>query len=174
MKVVEGMKTLKILEKRMKANCQNITRYASMVNTEKALFENEAKQEQEVRSLVQSNVDLMTEALKLKKQIELTNLRTTVQIGNEKFTISDLLFIKHKMGDAMLATFYAMNDTEGNKRLRNAPTLEGKTPQVRRFYKEETRIEGLKKWQELLDNINIRLEVINATTDLIEEEPSKE
>jgi len=171
MKVVEGMKTLKIIEKRMRANCQNITRYASMVNTEKALFESETRQEQEVKSLVQSNVDLMKEALKLKKQIELTNLKTSVQFGAEQFTISDLLFIKHKMGEMMLATFYAMNDTEGNKRLRNVPSfIEGRTTQILRLYKEETRNEGLKKWQELIDNINIRLEVINATTDLIEDE----
>lgn len=175
MKVVEGMKKLKIVEKKMRSNCQNITRYASMVNTERPLFETEVKQEKEVKSLVQSNVDLMKEALELKKKIERTNLETAVRIGGESYTISDLLFIHHRMGELMLSTFYSMNDTEGNKRLRNAPpSTEGRTPQVVRMYKEETRNEGLKKWQELLDNITMRLEVINATTDLVGDEPQQE
>jgi len=174
MKVVEGMKKLKIIEKKMRSNCQNITRYASMVDIERPLFETEKKQVEEVKSLVQSNVDLMKEALGLKKKIEQTNLETTVQIEGESYTISDLLFIHHRMGELMLSTFYSMNDTEGQKRLRNSPSIEGRTPQVVRMYKEETRNEGLKKWQNLLDNITMRLEVINATTNLVEDEPQQE
>jgi len=170
-KLVEALKRLRVIEKKMqKQNPSSITRYSSMVSTEKPLFETEEKQRKAVSSLVQSNMDLLQEYLSLKRQIEDTNLRTEVEIGGTKYTLSDLLIIKRKLAQIMVSTFKAMNDTEGQHRLSMArgSSPEGKTPHVVRFYKEEYRNEGLQKWQDLYDNIDSRLEVIVATTDLIE------
>ena len=168
MKIVEGLKRLRVIEKRLAANRESITRYSSMVSTEKPLFETEDKQRKEVTSLIQSCNDLVSEYLKTKKQIEQTNLKITVEIGGVSHTISDLLTLKRKLSNLMIKTYYALNDTAGESRLRNASTVEGKTPHVVRFYKEESRNEGLRLWQDLYDNIESRLEVINATTDLVE------
>jgi len=168
MKIVEGLKRLRVIEKRLAANRESITRYSSMVSTEKPLFETEDKQRKEVTSLIQSCNDLVNEYLKTKKQIEQTNLKITVEIGGVNYTISDLLTIKRKLSNLMVKTFYALNDSAGESRLRHASPVEGKTPHVVRFYKEELRNDGLRLWQDLYDNIESRLEVINATTDLIE------
>ena len=168
MKIVEGLKRLRIIEKRLKSNRESITRYSSMVNTERPLFENEDKQRKEVTSLIQSCQDLVKEYLETKKRIEHTNLKVTVEIGGVSYTISDLLAIKRKLAILMIKTYNSLNDTAGENRLRHANLVEGKTPHVVRFYKEETRNEGLQIWQDLYDNIESRLEVVNATTDLIE------
>jgi len=173
MKLVEAMKKLKVIEKRMKSNCEEITRYSSMVSTERPLFETESKQEQEVLNLVQSNNDLIIEYLKIKKQIEKTNLETIVYIDSKDYSLSDMLIIKRKLAALQINTFRSMNDNEGSSRLRqqHSSNVSGgdKTPHVIRFYKEEDRNKGLRKWEDLYNTIDSRLEVINATTDLIED-----
>ena len=94
---------------------------------------------------------------------------TTVEMGGVKYSISKLLVIQRKLAAMMLATYNAMNDTEGRSRLRaTAQPQTGETPHVVRFYKEEDKREQQRKWQDLIDNITTRLEVINATTPLLD------
>ncbi|MFW9871541.1 MAG: hypothetical protein ACFFG0_00355 [Candidatus Thorarchaeota archaeon] len=163
--IIEGMKKLRIIEKKMSNNAQAIQRYASMISTEKPLFETEDKQKKEIKSLIQSNRDLLDEYLDLKKRIEFSNLSTIVEMGGKKYSISDLLVIKRKLAKIMLETFSSLNTHEGESRKRSFQYSD-QSPQVVRFYKEEDKIDGLKKWQDLYDNIESRLEVINATTPL--------
>jgi len=167
--LIEGMKELRIIEKKMSANSAAIQRYASMVSTEKSFFETEEKQKKEIRFLIQSNQDLMERYLDLKKRIEYTNLFTTIEMNGKKYSISDLLVIKRKMAQTMLNTFNSLNDHEGNSRLRSYGTgsTAGDRPHVVRYYREEDKIAGLKVWQDLYDNITSRLEVVNATTTLL-------
>ena len=172
MKIVEGLKRMRVIEKKLVQNADNVTRYASMVSTEKPLFETDVKQKKEVNSLLQSSNDLLTEYLGIKRKVEETNLAVFATIDGTKYSLSDLLIIKRKMASQMMFVYQSLNDTEGKKRLgqvRGWGAGEGgNTPTVVRFYKEEDKNAGLKKWQELYDNIDSRLEVINATTDMIE------
>jgi hypothetical protein len=140
-----------------------------MLSNEKTYFETEEKQKQEINKLIQSNQDLMAHYLDLKKRIEYTNLFTEVEIDGKKRPISDLLVIKRKMAQIMLNTFNSLNTVEADSRRRSFTSYSesGKTPQVVRYFKEEDRIEGLKVWQDLYDNISSRLEVVNATTPLM-------
>jgi len=167
--LVEGMKRLRVIEKRITNNSTNINSYASMVSTEKARFETEDKQKFEIKKLIQSNTDLLDEYLNIKKRIELTNLSTTVEMGGRTYTISDLLVIKRKLASMMITTYNSLNDSQGRQRLRGSysETGTGQRPHVVRLFKEEDKIEGLQKWQDLEDNIESRLEVINATTPLM-------
>lgn len=167
--IIEGMKKLRLIEKKMANNANAIQRYASMVSTEKALFETEEKQKKEIKSLIQSNQDLLDEYLILKKRVEYSNLTTQVKMGGKDYFISDLLVIKRTLARLMLNTFNSLNEHEGQSRLRGTSmsSVSGSTPHVVRFYKEEDRISGLKVWQDLYDNIETRLEVINATTPLM-------
>jgi len=171
MKIVEALKKLRIIEKRIARNERNITRYSSMVSTERPLFETEDSQEKEVVSLLKSNIDLVKEYLLIKNRVENTNLQVKVEIDGVTYTLSDLLILDRKLASLMISTYKSLNDNEGISRLRLVRTQvpsEGRTPYVKRFYKETTRNEGLRFWQDLKDNIISRLEVINATTDLIE------
>jgi len=168
--LIEGMKKLRLIENKMKDNAKAIQRYSSMVSVEKPLFETEDKQKAELKKLLQSNTDLMARYLELKKRVEYTNLMTTVEIGGIHYAISDLLVIQRRMNNLMLNTFTSLNDIEGTSRLRSynySPDSSGKRPNVVRFYKEEDKNKGLSVWQELSDNIIIRLEVINAMTPLM-------
>lgn len=170
MMVVEGMKTLRIIEKKMNENSSDIQRYASQVSTERPYFETEEKQKEAVKQLIQSNTDLFQRYLNLKSRIEHTNLMTMVDLDGEKRTISELLVIQRKLATMMFATYNALNDMEGQTRLRNTPSPQSgqSAPHVVRFYKEDDKRAGKRKWQDLMNNITTRLEVINATTPLLD------
>lgn len=169
MMLVEGMKRLRVIEKRMANNSVYINNYASIVSNEKPHFDSEEKQKQEIKKLIQSNTDLLDEYLNLKKRIEHTNLSTTVEMGGRHYTISDLLVIKRKLASMMINTYNSLNSSQASHKLSRMPAdpTTGRKPVVNKLYREEDKIEGLRKWQDLEDNIESRLEVINATTPLM-------
>ena len=171
MKLIEALKRLRIIEKRVKSQNENITRYSSMISTERPLFETEDRQKKEVKSLIQSNEDLIKEYLGLKRRIDLTNLGTFRVMNSERYSIADLLNIQRKAYDMGKSTFKALSDHASQGRLVSMRHMspEGKTPVVNRLYAEEDRIKGLKYWQDLYDSIGAVLEIMNATVDLIEE-----
>ena len=168
MKIIEALKKLKVIEKRMEKNKSQITQYASMISTERPIFDTEEKQRKEVSSLIQANIDLMKEYLDLKGKIEKTNITVKVEMGGVQYSLSDLLLIKRKMAKAMLSTYEALNTTTGQSKMRHASISGERAPQVVQLYDEKDKIAGLDKWQDLYHNIDSRLEVINATTDLME------
>ena len=169
MKLIEAMKRLRVIEKRMESNRVSITEYASKLSTEMPRFQTREAQANEVKSLVQSSNDLCSEYLRLKRAIERTNLETYVELQGERYTIADLLVVKRKMAALMVATYRALNDSAAQTRLRSAPKFDGETPKVEVLYDEKQKLENVRKWQDLADIIDSRLEVINATTDLVEE-----
>ncbi len=165
MMLIEAMKRLRVIEKRMGANMEQIRKYAALVSTERPFFPTEEEQKQEVRGLIQANGDLLEEYLKLKLAIEHTNLTVCIEIEGEKRTISEFLVIKRKLAKLMEETFYALNTVEAEKRRRDQRSQD-REPVITRLYDERFRNEGIRKWSDLYNAIDSRLEVVNATTEL--------
>jgi hypothetical protein len=172
MKIIEGMKKLRVIEKRMVQNRDRISKYSSSVSTEKPLMNTEDEQRAEIKSLVQANHDLLKEYLDLKCRIERTNLDTKVEVAGFSGSISELLVARRKLALLMASTYEAMNDSEGSKKLSGYGMRsrgdDGARPDLVRFYDEREKNEGLRKWQDIYESIDSRLEVINATTDLVD------
>jgi hypothetical protein len=167
-KIIEVMKNLKVIEKRMVANREKISKYAAIVSTERPVFDTESEQKKEVASLIQANMDLIVEYTKGKLLVDKTNAATIVEINGKSYSISELLLLKRKLAQEMIMTFGSLNDNQATMRLRNAQTVDGKVPQVIRMYDERAKNEGTSFWQELYHTIDSRLEVINAMTDVVE------
>ena len=169
-KLIEGMKKLKIIEKHMQKNAERIQQYASLVSNERPIFASEQDQRKEIAALVQSNEDLLKEYLNLKKRVDMTNLATKVTIGKDVFTLADLLILRRGLSKRMQITFSAMNDTVADAKIRTQRiTQAGEKPlHVVRLYDEKEKFERLQYWQGLEDEIEQRLEVINATTNLVD------
>lgn len=172
MKLIEGMKKLKITEKKIARNITQISQYASSVSVEKPVFGNDTDQRKKVEELVQANKDLVAEYLHLKKRVDMTNLTTKVTIGKDTYTIADLLILRRGIAKLMAQTYSAMNTSYGDQRLaslgRNVALQPGeKPPFVVRFYDETRKYEALQECQSRDDEIEQRLEVINATTELV-------
>lgn len=171
MTIVEGLKKLKLIEKRMARNNDEIQKYSSILSNEKPVFESENKQRDEVKSLIQSNIDLEREYCKIKAMIDYTNLVTVVTIGDETRTIHGWLTLMRKTGGSMMMTYRSLSTKEAEGRQgRYRDHTTGQTPQVLRLYDENDKRNGLRKWEDLIAGKEIegRLEVINATTQLVE------
>ena len=170
MMIIEGLKKLRVLEKKMDKNSEEITQYSSMLSSERPIFGTESEQRKEVQQRIQSNQDLMAEYLKLKRRIEFTNLKTFVSYDGVTYSISDMLVIKRTLAKKMIDTFNALNDSAARSRQnRISQQPDGRPVLVERLYDERAKNSGLEKWHDLYDNVESRLEVINATTELVEE-----
>jgi hypothetical protein len=172
MKLIEGMKKLKVLEKHIDRNTERIFMYSSAPSNEKPTFGDEKEQRAQVKGLIQSNKDLVDEYLHLKQRVDMTNLVTTVTIGKRTLKLIDLLILRRGLAKRMERTFGALCTDYADKRLagmqRNISPQPGeKAPHAIRFYDENDKFEGLQDWQNLQDEIEQRLEVINATTELV-------
>ena len=167
MKIIECMKELKLIEKKIQSNAEQIQKYASAVTTERYPFDTEVEQRKAVTSLIQSSQDLMREYLKLKTRLDQTNLATMVMVEGTEDSIANWLIVRRKMGQAMAGTFAALNTREGDNRLRNAVPVDNTAPQVITFYDEQDKNDMMAYWKNVVDRIDPILEVVNATTDLL-------
>lgn len=164
MKLVEAMKELKLIEKKIDKNINSIQKYSSQPSNERPYFTSIEEQKKEIKSLIQANKDLMDNYLDLKQKIEKTNLTITVEMDGRKYTISELLVLKRRLAKLMIASYEAMNDKEAKHSIMR---LSDSQIKVERFYDEKEKNQGLAMWQDFYDNIDSRLEVINATTELV-------
>ncbi|GAI57442.1 unnamed protein product, partial [marine sediment metagenome] len=101
-----------------------------------------------------------------------TNLTTKVTIGKDAFTLADLLILRRGLSQRIQKTFHALNDRFAEERIKGyqqrISTQAGEKPvHVVRLYDEKEKFDRLQYWQGLDDEIEQRLEVINATTDLV-------
>lgn len=169
MTLIEALKQLKVIQKRIQSNANNIQAYASKPSTEKPFFDSENEQKQQVTSLLQSNKDLLNEYMKLKQSLEKSNLEIKVEILGKQYSISELLMLRRFGCQWMMTTIQALNDSSANNRLRNAPQdAEGRNAFIERLYDEKDKNKELRSWEDLLNAIDSRLEIVNATTDLVE------
>lgn len=168
-KLIEAMKELRLIEKKMERNRGYIERYSSVLNTEKPYFGTEAEQRKEVKSYIQANSDLFKRYLELKRAIEITNLKTVIKVEGYEGSISEILVIKRKLAKLMEATFASLNDRRAERMKAQTPMIDGAQPHIVRLYDEKEKNENIRYWQDLYSAIDARLEVVNATTDLITE-----
>lgn len=174
MTITEGLKKLKLLEKRIQKNCAEIVKYSSLLSTERPIFDTEEKQREEVRKLIQANNDLEREYCRIKSMIDYTNLMIYVQIEDENRSIHDWLTLLRKTGKLLIQTYDSLTEKDAMTRMtvRNVRDLAKDTqaPTVLRMYDENTKRNQLRKWEDLISGKTIegRLEVINATTKLME------
>lgn len=170
MKLIEGMKHLRLLEKRMVSNYQRVNQYAAMISNERLYFDDDKAQSKEIQGLIQANMDLVTEYLKIKRHIDLTNLQTVIDFEGKRYTIADLIVLKRKLQPFITTTYESLNDTNAMGRIRTMQRTGDVPLTVLRFYSENEKHENLRKWQDMFHSIDSRLEVVNATTELITEE----
>jgi hypothetical protein len=168
MKLIEAMKELKVIIKRIGKNTLQINEYAALPDTERLHFGTKDAQAKEIKSLIQANADLVNTYLKLKQRIEYTNLKTMVEINGITYSISEMLVLKRSLAKLMVATFNALNDNQARSRSTSHLGRSEKAPIVEKFYNESEKTQGQRSWDDLYHAIDSRLEVINATTELVE------
>jgi uncharacterized protein YjaZ len=169
MKIIEALKELKLVEKKMAANIEDIQKYSSGINIEKSVFGTETEHKREVAGLIQSNLDLAQRYADLKMHIENTNLVTYITIDGLAHSIAQWLIIKRKLGQYYVATYNALNDSVGRNKLKLASRSDdSERIEVVRYYEERDVNEQRRRWRDLIHNIEAQLEIVNATQDIVE------
>lgn len=163
--LIESMKELKLIEKRMETNIERINKYASQPSNEKPMFGTPEEQRKEVAQLVQANEDLTQTYTNIKAQVDYTNLITKVEIDGKEYTIHQLLQIRRKLAHFMTMTYKNLNEDSAKRAMRLAVSKQDGTVKPERFYDEAERNKKLDFWQSLYHTIDGRLESVNAITE---------
>lgn len=164
MVLLEGLKKLKLIEKRMVNNADNISRYSSRISTEMPLLQTDEAMKAKVQELLQSNKDLMKEYLDLKRKIDHANNTAKVTVMDKEFTINDLLAYQRKLTSLMKKTYFSMNTRYADEKV-NAKRNSDNT-EVVVLFDETCRLNGLDYWAEFEDMARSALELANATVIL--------
>lgn len=167
MKIIEAIKQLRLLEKKIARNHEYIEKYSSMISTQVPSFNTVEEQREKVKSLIQETLDFVQRRLDLKEQINYTNIMTNIVIDKKTWSLQNLLDLQRGNLDSIRETYNSLSDRTAQGTFRNATTVDGKIPQVVRLYEENFKLTELDKCDNLKTEIESRLEVINAVTDLL-------
>lgn len=169
MKIIEAMKELKLLEKRIELNNSILGKYNSRLSISMPEFKTDEDQKAKVAESIQSNEDIVTRYLKLKSDIEYTNLMVRIEYGGKTYSLSELLTMKRKGLGFLNSTYKSLDSSKTEVAVRGIKTTESaKEVTVVKYYDEAMKMNKLREIQDMLYHMDGRLEVVNATTELME------
>lgn len=173
MKIIEALKELPLLEKRINSNIEKISQYAAGVDTTSDgtsgfVFNSSDEQRKQVASLIQSNEDLIKQRASLRRNLYNTNIQVMVEINGEKKSIAEWIEYREKGFYMLESTYRALNDMRATNELRQTKVDPSVGARVVRFYTETDKNDMVNKMEAIRDQLTSQLEIVNATTDLIE------
>jgi len=165
MTITEGLKELALIKKKVRNNVKFIQSNSAIRSNELSAFGSREAQEKEVASRVQANRDLMKQYVKIKSQIDRTNQDTKVIIEGVEDTIANHLTNYRNCCQMFRNTLEAL---ETGKNLCDR-SMHGMDPSVTvvPLYDEAYRQQELLNLENYEGRIMARLELVNATTELI-------
>lgn len=173
MKIIEALKELPLIDKKLERNEALIREIAASVdagtvaNTLK--YATAELQTAEVAALVQSSRDLVSRKAKLRRVLSLTNATLTVTIDGETKTICEWIEYRQKGTDRLRGMYGSLNDREAFSKLSQTKIDGTQGVKVVRHYDESQKNAALAMLLELPTKIDTTLETFNATTDLVQE-----
>lgn len=165
MKIVEGLKRLQSIERRIHLNNKNINKYSSIISCERPVFNTIEEQKLKLNELILENLELCQEYLKLKNRIDLTNNTILLTINDQSRTINEFLTLKRKIGNLIISTYENVNDSYSQKRFKD---FRGDNIQIQQLYDENQKLNNINYWYDILEQIDGKLEVHNAITDILD------
>ena len=171
MKLIEAMKKLKDLNVKAEDLRKKVSLNCADLSIETPLYG--ADQKATVDGWIQAHTDLIQEILKLRVQIQRTNLATsvTINIGGRQVTktIAEWIHRRRDLAKLDMDMWGKLGD-RGLKE-QNIQTAQGgpvTEVRIRRYYDPAQRDEKLELYRSEPSVIDATLEVSNAVTDLIE------
>jgi hypothetical protein len=169
MKIIEGLKQVKDLQKKADDLKVKIGNNSAHLSYEKPVYQNQAQQ---IKEWLQSHSDILKEILRLRIAIQKTNLATnvTIDLGDNNVTKSIAEWI-HRRKDL------AKQECAAWSKLTDRGLREGQMPQstgdkldvtIMRYYDPKERDNNVSLYDSEPSTIDAKLEIVNAVTDLIE------
>lgn len=171
MKLIEAMKQLKSLNVKAEDLRDKVMRNCAHLNIETPLYG--ADQKATIDGWIQAHSDILQEILKLRVAIQLTNLTTlvTIEIGGKNVTKSIAEWIHRRRDLAKLDMDMWSKLGDRNLKEQNLQTSPGgpvTEVRITRFFDPRVRDEKIGLYRSEPSVIDATLEVVNATTDLIQ------
>ena len=170
MKIIEAMKQIKDLMRKAEDLRQRVHVSAADLDIENPKYEN---QKEKVAGWIQAHSDILKEILRLRYAIQKTNISTMVKVelGGVVVEKSIAEWIHRRRDLAKLDLDMWMRLSDRNLKDGQLTQSDGskREVKVRRYYNPEERDEKSSMYKSEPLMIDARLEVVNATTDLIED-----
>lgn len=174
MKIIEAMKQIKDLQVKAEDLRKKVAQFCTDYDHETPTYGTADQQRQEVAGWIQAHHDILKEILRLRVSIQRTNISTPVAIQlNGKATtktIAEWIHRRRDLAGAEQEMWAVLGRKESGMREGILQTSTGGQQEVhiRRYYDPKQRDESLDIFRSEPMKIDSTLEVVNATTDLIE------
>jgi len=169
MKIIEGLKEIKLLQKKAEDLREKIRDHSAILSTEKPVYEN---QKDIINGWLQSHHDILERILSLRIRIQDTNLKTpvTIELDGKAVTKSIAEWVHRRRDLALLENDAWRMLTDRNLREGIISQTDGQKIKIEivRYFDPMQRDNMKNLYSSEPTMIDSKLEVINAITDLIE------
>ena len=169
MKIIEALKQTKDLQRKADDLKALVKDHCAITIFESQKYPNQTKQ---VAEWIQAHSDILKEILRLRLAIQKTNLAINVTIElNGKQVIKSIAGWIHRRRDlaaAELSMWSALTDRNIQEGIVKSPSGDPVEMKINRFYDSAERDKKRELYSSEPSIIDGKLEIVNATTDLIE------
>ena len=170
MKIIEGMKAIKSKLRKCEDLREKIDRYSADLDYQNPVYDDQGER---VQGWLTQHHDLILEITHLKSRIQATNLATelTITIGDDEVTrpIAEWVIRRRELISLEIKAWGRLTDRgleDGRVRLPGSDDLHD--VRVRRYFSPDTRDRKIEELKSELEDIDAKLEIANATTDLVD------
>ena len=171
MKIIEAMKQIKDLQVKKDDLVQKVQKHCADLDYETPVY---PEQKDQVQKWIQAHSDILKEILNLRFQIQRTNIATTVpiELGGAKVTksIAEWIHRRRDLANHEMTIWMSLTDRNLKEGLlpSSNPQEQRREVKIRRYYDPVQRDKSIDLYRSEPGIIDRTLEVVNATTDLIE------
>lgn len=169
MKLIEAMKRVKLNEEKIAELQSRIASASAHLSIENPVYPDQSGK---VKEWVQSCTDLTQECVRLLLAIQRTNLTTsvTIELGEKQVTktIAEWVWRRRKYAAVDMATWQKLTDRGLKEGITGTPGGGQITLSITRYYDPYQRDGKITLYREEPSRIDMALEIVNATTDLLE------
>lgn len=170
MKIIEAMKKIKDLKIKAEDYRKKVMTYCADLSYETPLYG--AEQKTKIKEWLQGHGDIIKEILKLRIQIQKTNLATsvTIELGGVQVTktIAEWIHRRKDLAELERTIYSSLTDRGLREGTIISSTQEKIEARIRRYFDPSERDTSIELYRGEPSKIDSTLEVINAVTDLLE------
>jgi len=172
MKIIEALKGLKELKRKAEDLRDKVSRHSAYKSTETAVYGTKEDQTKQIKEWLQSHSDLVKEIERLTLCIHKTNLETqvTIRLGDKDVTkpIAAWIIRRTELATMEARAWHGLTDRHLSEGMETNSAGEKIQVSIVRCYEPKERDNKVMLYTSEPAEINSKLEVINAVTDLIE------
>lgn len=170
MKIIEAMKKIKELAIKADDLKKKVSVYCADQSHETPVYG--AEQPNKIKGWVQSHGDILKEILKLRVDIQRTNLKTfvTIELGGRQVSksIAEWIHRRRDLAASEQALWAGIGDRNLREGVIQTSTGEKMDVKIRRYYDPSERDRAIELYRSEPSVIDRTLEVTNAVTDISE------